>query len=332
MSPRTWSFLTIEGARQYGGNVGYLDDPAKLYRYDSDVANYLQIGNDDVVFLRSRTRVLGVARIEKIVEGEDSKETLRCSICRATNIKERVTKEPRWACKNGHAFDQPIRESVTVRTFEAHYEDTFRATPPSVTVALLHHAVLRPSDQMSIKEVDLAKLEERLSEDPDCRQLIIEYAESITEVHSIDSLSTDEPRNSIIVERRRVLREVSLRRGQVQFRDRLIRRYGCACQVSRCAFPALVEAAHVRPYARTSDNSVDNGLLLRSDLHTLFDLALLTVDPICMRVAVHPCVMKAGYTSFEGVRLFTNGTNGPDRAALSERWHLFQIRLARRIE
>ena len=34
---RAWSFLTIEGVRQYGGNAGYNDDPASAYRYDSSV-------------------------------------------------------------------------------------------------------------------------------------------------------------------------------------------------------------------------------------------------------------------------------------------------------
>lgn len=39
------------------------------------------------------------------------------------------------------------------------------------------------------------------------------------------------------------------------------------------------EAAHIVPYANNGSSKVTNGLLLRGDLHTLFDLHLLSVDP-----------------------------------------------------
>ena len=50
----------------------------------------------------------------------------------------------------------------------------------------------------------------------------------------------------------------------------------------RCAItgektlPAL-EAGHIRPYAKNGPHEIRNGLLLRSDLHNLFDLGYLTV-------------------------------------------------------
>ena len=327
MNRRTWSFLTIEGSRQYGGNAGYLDDPAKVYRYDSDVANHLQIRPNDVVILRSKTNVIGIAKIQNIVEGAGNKERLRCPTCQATNIKERSAKEPRWKCKKGHVFEEPTRELATVRTFEAHYGDTFRPTLPNLTTTRLQDAVLRPSDQMSIKEIDLAKLESCLLEDVGCRPFVFEYASSITEAIYAESVEASELPESIIEARRLVVRAVALRQGQGQFRDRLIRRYGEACQVSRCAFPGLVEAAHIRPYARTNENSALNGLLLRSDLHTLFDLAFLAIHPLRQKVAIHPAALQAGYGLFDGVPLFTNGTIGPDRTALQERWELFQTRI-----
>ncbi|MEX2207188.1 MAG: HNH endonuclease [Myxococcota bacterium] len=39
----------------------------------------------------------------------------------------------------------------------------------------------------------------------------------------------------------------------------------------------VLEAAHIRPYAQGGDHRIDNGLLLRSDLHTLFDRGYLTM-------------------------------------------------------
>jgi putative restriction endonuclease len=38
-----------------------------------------------------------------------------------------------------------------------------------------------------------------------------------------------------------------------------------------------LEAGHIRPYAESGPHEINNGLLLRSDLHNLFDLGYLTV-------------------------------------------------------
>lgn len=55
--------------------------------------------------------------------------------------------------------------------------------------------------------------------------------------------------------------------------------YDRACAISReRALPAL-EAAHIRPLADVRTHSVQNGILLRSDVHKLFDAGYLTVTP-----------------------------------------------------
>jgi putative restriction endonuclease len=41
----------------------------------------------------------------------------------------------------------------------------------------------------------------------------------------------------------------------------------------------VLEAAHTRPYSQLGPRAVDKGLLLRSDLHTLFDRGYVTVTP-----------------------------------------------------
>jgi putative restriction endonuclease len=52
----------------------------------------------------------------------------------------------------------------------------------------------------------------------------------------------------------------------------------------RCAFtgektlPAL-DAAHIRPFSEIKEHRLDNGLLLRKDLHALFDRGYMTVTP-----------------------------------------------------
>jgi putative restriction endonuclease len=73
-------------------------------------------------------------------------------------------------------------------------------------------------------------------------------------------------------------RAIAERQGQQHFRDELIKAYDSSCCVTGCdAVPAL-EAAHIAPYRGEHTNEVWNGLLLRADIHTLFDLFALTVD------------------------------------------------------
>jgi len=48
----------------------------------------------------------------------------------------------------------------------------------------------------------------------------------------------------------------------------------------------VLQAAHIRPYAAGGEHALSNGLLLRSDLHTLFDLGYVTVEPKDKRIMV----------------------------------------------
>lgn len=67
--------------------------------------------------------------------------------------------------------------------------------------------------------------------------------------------------------------------GQGTFRVALLEVYERQCAVTReKAIPAL-EAAHIRPFAEVETHYVRNGLLLRSDLHRLFDAGYVTVTP-----------------------------------------------------
>lgn len=322
---RAWSFLTIQGNRQYGGNTGYADDPEREYRYDSEVANHLQVSVGDIAIIRSRDKVIGVAEISAIEEGDGEKERLRCPQCYITNIKERKISQPAWRCRDGHEFDEPDRTLVPVRTYQARYGDSFSQCGPGMSVAILEAAVLRPSDQMSIKEIDLAKLEAPLGSSGE--GVVKRFVSALRPVQP-DNDEGEETSGSIIERQRRVLREIGVRRGQKKFRDRLIAHYGARCQVSGCEFVELVEAAHIDPYSESGDNSVRNGLLLRSDIHTLFDLGFLAIDPVTFSIRLHPAILDSAYRRFEGKALETNGTKGPGSAALKRRLELFTQKLS----
>lgn len=120
-------------------------------------------------------------------------------------------------------------------------------------------------------------------------------------------------------------RQVKERRGQQQFRDALRQRYGDRCLVTGCQVLAALEAAHIKPYRGENDNDPANGLLLRADIHTLFDLDLIGIEPETLRVEVVPAVAKdKNYGSLDGKKLCLTGKRRPHRGALKERYQQFQ--------
>jgi hypothetical protein len=74
--------------------------------------------------------------------------------------------------------------------------------------------------------------------------------------------------------REMALQQIRKRRGQSQFRNALLQRYGRRCLVTGCSVVAVLEAAHIDPYRSDINHHPGNGLLLRADIHTLFDLDL----------------------------------------------------------
>lgn len=72
--------------------------------------------------------------------------------------------------------------------------------------------------------------------------------------------------------------QIRIRRGQAEFRRRLLEVYGGQCIVTGTAMPELLEAAHIIPHSEGKDYTGGNGLLLRADIHTLYDLHLLSID------------------------------------------------------
>jgi predicted restriction endonuclease len=77
----------------------------------------------------------------------------------------------------------------------------------------------------------------------------------------------------------RQLVNVKTRRGQTDFRERLRRVYGDMCAITGSMVVPLFKAAHITPHAHKTNYATSNGLLLRADIHTLFDMHLIAIDP-----------------------------------------------------
>ncbi|MCA9794905.1 MAG: HNH endonuclease, partial [Candidatus Eremiobacteraeota bacterium] len=91
--------------------------------------------------------------------------------------------------------------------------------------------------------------------------------------------------------RQRIERSILSRRGQTSFRQALLTAQK-VCAVSGCGLVDILEAAHISPYRGEKDNHTTNGLLLRADIHTLFDLHLLGIEPETRVIQIHRNAQK----------------------------------------
>jgi len=121
-------------------------------------------------------------------------------------------------------------------------------------------------------------------------------------------------------EKEKIARLISLRRGQPIFRKKLLAVYENRCAITGTKLPEILEAAHIVPYMGENTNHITNGLLLRADIHTLFDLGLIGVNQN-YEVVVSSKLSDTEYESFNGIsiKLPANKSEQPSLAALGSR-------------
>jgi hypothetical protein len=107
----------------------------------------------------------------------------------------------------------------------------------------------------------------------------------------------------VVDERKRVLREISVRRGQAGFRNLLLNAYGGRCAITSYDASDALDAAHIVPYRGPATNHPSNGLLLRADIHSLFDLGMMAVDYSTRRLLIHPDLASTKYKPLESAVL-----------------------------
>ena len=120
-------------------------------------------------------------------------------------------------------------------------------------------------------------------------------------------------------DRRTVQRAIRARQNQGGFREHLMTWHLGKCQVTDCNVNQLLDACHVHAYRSPRDDNIHNGLLLRTDVHTLFDLGLLWIEARSLRVRVAPEVRDPAYRRLDGRRLRIDRIP-PSAAALDQHY------------
>ena len=262
MVQQAWSFKAIEkDGLRYWGNDGYHDDSSVFYRYNNSVPNYKNVKEGDIVIIRDREKVLGISIVEKLESRNTTKTIFKCPHegCNAKKIRPRETIKPKWRCDNGHEFAEQKIVLEPATEFIANYGSSFQKLE-DVTLLQLKSESPRYNIQLSIQEVN------------------VQWAQGLLEtqtstIYPLTAGEADDDTPDLLEDDQRKIidRQIKQRRGQKAFRDTLISQTA-KCAVTGCKIVDILEAAHITAYKNDTHNHISNGLLLRCDMHTLYDL------------------------------------------------------------
>jgi ribosomal protein L37AE/L43A len=263
-----WLCLQKEHDQYVVAREGYGDRLGSSYSWDDLVPNARSIKPGDFIALWDSHELRGLSIVETIQTGELSKQRARCPDCNKTDVRKRSESAPQYRCgKCKFEFHEPRFQTVQVETFTAHYEAAW--TPVSgIDATACRQLCTNPRSQQSIRPLDLERIAPLLSNIPRCsRGVIARRSAELQGGH----------RETVV--RARV--------GQGNFRKRMLAIFDSTCVFSGPAPEMALEAAHLYRYADLGEHREDGGVLMRADLHALFDQGLITVTPESHLVEVH---------------------------------------------
>ncbi|WP_230194651.1 HNH endonuclease [Streptomyces coriariae] len=271
-----WLVLAVGDAREHGGNDGYDDNPREHYSWDSTVPNHGRLAVGDVIALWDKKELIGVSVIHGIDTGTQDKRRYFCPQCKKADIKRRSRMTPACRCKKcGALFETPGQKVETVTTYRSRHGRTWIDGRGLLAGAQLRALCDSPDSQLSMRPARWEKL----------RDALLETGRANAE--TLSGLTGQRYRRVPIAGGHRFAK-VRTRLGQAAFRAALLREQGERCAISGPAPADVLEAAHLYSYADSGEHHDFGGLLLRRDLHRLFDRGRIAVDPATDLLDVDP--------------------------------------------
>lgn len=266
--------------RGYGGNAGYDDQYDAYYSWDSNVPNStrLQIGHPVAVW--DKERLLGVSVIEAITSEPGMKVLSRCPRCSAPQITERTRDKPRFRCNKCRAeFETPRTEAVEVTRYKARYDAAWTSLEGLLSGDELKSVQKNRGEFNAMRALDWTAFSDALLTKKAGRA-VQRVAGRLADTNwSSSELAVELPGGF-----HQAL--VRVRKGQGNFRQHLLASQGSICAFTGGAPERVLEAGHLYSYARLGEHHAHGGLMLRRDIHRLFDDGLLAVQPNSMRIDV----------------------------------------------
>jgi hypothetical protein len=272
--------------RQHGGNEGYDDVPERHYQWDDTVAHHGEPQIGHIIALWDKRVLLGASVIESITESDTTKDRLTCPQCNRTSLKRRK-KKPAFRCYKCPAeFNEPLHQSIPVHTYRSNHEAGWVDLGGLLDAKTLRSLCVEPKSIQSIRHLKL--------------QAFRDAVQAAGAKLELGLLTDDENR----LKGGHKTATVRVRIGQSAFRRELLDRFGPKCAFTGHQHTAVLDAAHLYRYAKVGEHHKDGGMLLRKDLHRLFDLGMLSVDPTSTTLDVAPELKSfSDYADLHGKKL-----------------------------
>lgn len=259
-----WLMMTVGENRQHGGNSGYDDQADVYYTWDSTVPNHSNIEVGDPVVLWDKDRLLGLSVIEEIETKTTEKLLFKCPDCGMAGIKARKTRLPKYKCyKCGNEFELPRTQAAVVTEYRSRHDAAWTSLDNLLPGSDLRKLCESPKSQLSMRALRWEPFQTALASKGATRAL-----ERVTNRSSDYSFPQGHK-----------LGLVRVRRGQRQFREHLFGTQGQTCAFTGPAPARVLEAGHLYSYAQLGIHHEHGGLLVRRDIHRLFDDGWLAVAP-----------------------------------------------------
>ncbi|MBG54589.1 MAG: hypothetical protein CL795_02155 [Chloroflexi bacterium] len=249
----------IQGYRR-SSNWEY--DFISTYQWDNFVPNYekLKAGDFIAIWDGQNSVLLGVSVVTEIIQGEATKIRFRCPYCKASKVMPRKTTLPRYRCGNcKNTFEKPFEQSINVKTYTSDHAAGWVDLSHLQIGNEFKELLEKPKSQHSLRRLDTNSFQNFLKQNT--------LGKKFNFIHKVQKAITG---GSKIV-------TVKTRVGQPQFRKQLIEKYGFSCAISGPSPKEAIHACHLYSYAKHEEHEA--GILLRSDLHSLFDSGLLKINP-----------------------------------------------------
>ncbi|MFD9881532.1 HNH endonuclease [Streptomyces alboflavus] len=267
-----WMVLALGDDREHAGNDGYDDNPAQHYSWDSTVLNSARLAVGDVIVLWDKAGLIGLSVIEAIDTDTATKPLYSCPQCHlAGGLKRRLRMKPVFRCsKCKHEFDDPIQKIQPVTTYRSRHGAQWVDARGLLSADEVRSLCDSPKSQLSMRAAQWEKLRDALkaSSRPDIADRV-----------EPDSPPSRHRRRRGALAGGHRIGESRQRNGQQGFRKRLLEEQGANCAFTGPAPASALDAAHLYSFAANGEHHEYGGLLLRSDIHRLFDSGAIAVNP-----------------------------------------------------
>ena len=127
------------------------------------------------------------------------------------------------------------------------------------------------------------------------------YLFSLTSTENLSASELETLKKADLEDTREAVQATVIRRKQqYDFRKKLLDAYAGRCAATDVGIPDVLQAAHIVSYRGARTQKTRNGILLRSDIHLLYDANLLTIEPEDYRIRTSSRLEGSIYERLEG--------------------------------